>query len=371
MQISPETLPEKGRKTAFRTLLIPIALSVGVLGLVVVLTYEPGTFTTMARAFHPAYLAAAIGALGGQLALGGLRMQYISHHLVPFRKGVRAQLAWDFMSAVTPSAVGGAPLASFFVAKDNNLPVGQATSIMLFSMLLDQLWFAFTIPAILLATIQFDIFPPSLGQIGAGTLTVYFLVMLVWVGFFAYATLVRPEIVQRVIEWVSKLKWLRRYEGRVAEEMQRLKDQAKVLRGEHPLFFLNGFLYSAGVWMCRYLVILFIVMSVVPALPVVDFLLRTGAMWLTALIIPTPGGSGGIEGLYVLFLDPLIPNVFTGPTLVTWRLLAYHLFIVLGLFVTSGTVSSMIQSGRRVSEEGSAIQAEQALSPPDQSSRSR
>lgn len=335
-------LPEPPRRTyRLRDLALPLALSVAVLGGILYFTYEPGALTTMARALQPGLLALALCFLCLQLVFGGFRLRFISHRLVSFRNGVRAQLAWDFMSAVTPSAIGGAPFASYFVAKDNDIPVGQATAVMLFSMLLDQVWFASSIPVILIATAYIDVFPPALGAAGAGTLTTYFLVMMLWVVFFAYATLIRPEILEKVTVWFVKMKWLRRFQGRVEEEMVKMKEQAKILRGQPMGFYLVGYLFAAGVWVSRYLVVLFLAWSVTPGLAAVEFLFRTGAMWLTVLAVPTPGGSGGMEGLFMLFLAPLMTKAYTGPTLLTWRLLSYHVFIVLGLFVTSKTISAV------------------------------
>ncbi len=343
--------PPEPRRPAYRPrdLALPIALSVAVLGGILYFTYEPGALTTMARALNPWMLALALFFLGLQLVFGGFRLRYISHGLVSFRNGVRAQLVWDFMSAVTPSAIGGAPFASYSVAKDNGLPVGQATAMMLFSMLLDQVWFAATIPVILVATAYLDVFPPALGAAGAGTLTTYFLVLMGWTAFFAYATLLRPEILEKAASWLTKIRWLRRFEDRVKEEMGRMTQQAKVLRGQPAGFFVVGFLYAAGVWMSRYLVVLLIAWSVTPGLAATEFLFRTGALWLTALAVPTPGGSGGMEGLFMLFVAPLLPTAYAGPTLLTWRLLTYHLFIVLGLFVTSRTLGA-VAAGRRATE---------------------
>ena len=345
--LSPATpAAPPGRSYTARDLIAPVALSLAVLGGILYFTYQPGAFRLMAEALRPALLALALAFLGIQLALGGVRLRYISRGLVPFGKGVRAQLAWDFMSAVTPSAIGGAPFASYFVAKDNDIPVGQATAVMLFSMLMDQVWFASTIPVILYATAYLDVFPPALGAAGAGTLTTYFLVMLLWVAFFAYATVIKPEVIEKVAGWLLRLKWLRRFEDRVMAEMEKLKEQAKVLRGQPIRFYVIGYLYSAGVWFSRYLVVLFIAWSVTPGLAWAEFLFRTGAMWLTVLAVPTPGGSGGMEGLYLLFLAPLIPNGFEGSTLLIWRFLSYHIFIVLGLFVTSHTIRGILRSRR-------------------------
>jgi uncharacterized protein (TIRG00374 family) len=336
--------PRTGPST--RNLVLPVLLSAGVLGGILVFTYEPGAFRLLAEALRPGLLALALGALGLQLVFGGLRLRTISHGAVSFRRGVRAQLAWELMSAVTPSAIGGAPLASFFVAKDNGLSLGRATSVMLFSMLLDQVWFALTIPVILVATASIDVFPPALGEIGAGTLTAYFLVMLAWVGFFAYATLIRPEVLEKAMAWVTRHRWLRRFEGRVAEEMIRMKEQARVLRGQPAGFYVVGTLLAAGVWLSRYLVVLFLAWSVTPGLAWTTFLFRTGALWLTVLAVPTPGGSGGMEGLFLLFLAPLLPAGFGGPVLLVWRFLAYYLFIVLGLFVTTHTIRTAVHARR-------------------------
>lgn len=342
------------RSLSARDLIGPVGLSLLVLGGLLYATYEPGSFRLMATALRPGLLVLALGCLGLQLALGGLRLRYIARGLVSFRQGVRAQLAWDFMSAVTPSAIGGAPFASFFVAKDSRMPVGQATAVMLFSMLMDLVWFASTIPVILLATARLDVFPPALGAVGAGTLTTYFLVLLLWVAFFAYATVLRPEVIEKAAGGLLRLRWLRRFEDRVMGEMERMKAQAKVLRGQPLHFYLGGYLYSAGVWLSRYLVVLFIAWSVTPGLAWVEFLLRTGGMWLTVLAVPTPGGAGGMEALYVLFLGPLLPPGFDGPTLLTWRLLSYHLFIVLGLFVTSGTLRTVLAARQESGERNPA-----------------
>lgn len=352
-EILPAPVP-KPRSLSPRNLALPVLLSVAAVGAILYLTYEPGAFGLLAAAFRPGLLALALGCLAAHLVFGALRLRYIAQGAVPFRKGVRAQLAWEFMSAVTPSAIGGAPLASYFVAKDNGISVGSATAMMLFSMLLDQVWFALSIPIILVATASIDVFPPALGAVGAGTLTLYFLAMLAWVAFFAYATLIRPEVLERAMAWVTRRRWLRRFEARVAEEMVRMKEQARVLRGQPPRFFAVGTLLASAAWLSRYLFLLFLAWSVTPGLAWTTFLFRTGALWITVLAVPTPGGSGGMEGLFMLFLAPMLPDGFAGPILLVWRLLSYHLFLVLGLFVTSHTIRTAV-SDRRASARAEAV----------------
>ena len=72
------------------------------------------------------------------------------------------------------------------------------------------------------------------------------------------------------------------------------------------------------------------------------FVLRTAGMWLAGLAMPTPGGSGGIEALYMFYLAPLLPDGYGGPALLAWRALAYYGLLVVGSFVAGGAVRALL-----------------------------
>jgi glycosyltransferase 2 family protein len=329
--LAPEIEPE-GQTLSLRNLLIPIALSVAVLGVVFWATYDPDALAQMAR-LNVGLLALAFAMVGTRILLNGLRLTYISHGHLTTTAGIRGGLMWDFMSAVTPSAMGGAPLAAYYLARENRLPVGDATGIMLFSMLTDQVWFAVSIPLVLVAATFFDVIPPALGSVGAGTLVFFLAGLMLWAIFFAYATLIRPSILEAAATMVVRIKWLRRWKGRVRRELVSMRHRSKLIRRQPPSFYAVSFLFSVGIWMARYATLVFVVLSVYPAFEAVTGLLRVAAMMLTGLLVPTPGGSGGIEGLYVLFLGDMMPQGLVGPTLLTWRLLSFHLFLAAGFVV--------------------------------------
>nr|WP_272591857.1 lysylphosphatidylglycerol synthase domain-containing protein [Salinibacter ruber] len=89
---------------------------------------------------------------------------------------------------------------------------------------------------------------------------------------------------------------------------------------------------TALTWLARYALVYLIVRSVHAADGTLLFA-RSAAMMLVGLVMPTPGGSGGLEGLYALFIGPLMPEALLAPTLLTWRLLGYYLFIALGAYL--------------------------------------
>ena len=318
---------------SLRRIIGPLLLSVLVLLVIGYFTFDVEEFRQLRlmQRLNPWLAAAALSTIALRILFGGWRLAYVSNGRLDLMAGIRGQLAWDFFSNVTPSAVGGGPVAAFYVARDRGIPFGEATAFMLFAVLLDQLWFVLTVPLMLVSALYLDLFPSSIGLVGAWTMIGYFIGMLTWSAFFAYAMLFRPVLLERWADRLFRRRWLRRFHERVMDEMGQLRHRAESLSRQPPRFFLTGFLLSVGGWMSRYLLVVFIVWSVYPELDVVLFFMRSVAMMLGSLILPTPGGAGGLEGFYVLFLGPpLIPQTLLAPTLLTWRLLGYYLFIALG-----------------------------------------
>ncbi|RMF62836.1 MAG: UPF0104 family protein [Bacteroidetes bacterium] len=334
------------------SILWPLLLSLGVLLVIGLLTFNPEEFRQMFHVLNPTMIGLAVLTVIVRVGFGGWRLHFVSHRRMSLMAAMRGQLAWDFASNMTPSLVGGAPLAAFYIARDSKttarpLTVGEVGAWMLFVMILDQIWFALSVPFVLTATLFMDVIPASLGKVGFWTSVVYFFGFMLWTAVFTYATLVRPEILERLSGWVFRIRGLRRFQDRVAREMQQYRRRAVILRGQPPSFYLKGFLLTLGTWMARYLLIVFVVWSVVPHLDVLLALFRTAALTLGSLILPTPGGAGGIEGLYALFMGPLMPRGMVVPTLLLWRILGYYIFLFFGVFVTTHTVHKTLRFKRR------------------------
>jgi len=265
-------------------------------------------------------------------------------------EGTRGQLAIDFFSNITPSAIGGSPLATLYIAKDRGIRVGEATAFMLFSALLDQLWFAFSISVVLATSTVVDVIPPSIGDVGLWAFVAVFVGMLAWATLFAYATLFRPSLLERLASRIFSFRYLSRFHDRVMEEMHAFTQRAHALRTQPPAFYLKGFVLTSGVWIGRFALVVFIIWSVFPTFDKLLVFLRTIAMTMSSLVLPTPGGSGGLEGLYALFIGPLIPEALVAPTLLAWRVLGYYIFLALGAYL----FLHQIQQIRASSNDGDA-----------------
>jgi len=87
-----------------------------------------------------------------------------------------------------------------------------------------------------------------------------------------------------------------------------------------------------------------VILSLLPAPEILSFF-RSMAMNLAFLVIPTPGGSGGVEGLFVLFQGPLIDRVaFVGLAVFLWRIISYYISIGFGMAVTTWYFNTSVLS---------------------------
>ena len=312
---------------------ISLLLSTLVLAVIAYFTFDAAAFRDLVDHLRPLLLFAAVGVAFARLGVSGWRLSYVSGGRLSVWGGTRGQLAWDFFSSITPSIVGGGPIAAFYVAHDQDLTVGESAAFMFFCILLDQLWFVVAIPVLIVSNFYVDLLPAVAGRVGLWGLMAYFGGLLAWAALHAYATLFRPRLLLRLAAWCvswAPLQWARR---RVVTEMRSYVRRARSLGTQRPSFYLAGFVLTGLSWVARYGLVVLVIQSVYENADALALLLRSAAMMLVGLIMPTPGGSGGLEGLYALFIGPLIPASLVAPTLLTWRLLSYYLFIALGAYL--------------------------------------
>ena len=323
------------QRISLGSILWPLALSLAVLAVIGYRTFDPATFGVLARQLDPWLLLAAVGTVVTRVGFGALRLNVLSHGLLSVRQAVRTQFAWDFFGAVTPTSVGGGPFVVAFMSKDQGVPLGDATSLIIFSTLLEMLWHATLVPVLLWLSARLDIFPAALGTVGFGAMLAAFALYLAYVVVLAYSTLVDPRLLAVIVGTVFRVPWLRRFRPRALRVMVGMRERAHVLRAESVAFYVKGFCLSVVPWISRYLLPVFVIWSVYPALDKRLAFLRSVALQLAALFLPTPGGAGAIEGLYVLFFGPpLQPQPLVAPTLLVWRLLLYYLFVFVGVFIS-------------------------------------
>lgn len=319
-----------------------LLLSLAVVAAVTAFTFDLEGFRELPRHFNPWLLAAALATLVARVVAGGWRLDYFSGGRLGLGAAVRGQIVWDFFAYVTPSTIGGGPFAPAYLARGRRLSLGEATSVVLFAMLLDQIWFALTVPILLVAGRHVEVIPASLGAVGSWTFTLFMLGFVAWVSLFAYSTLIRPSVLESLVVRLLRLRPLERFRERGTRFMAELRHRSSVLRSQPASFFGKGFALTIVPWISRYLLVVFLVLSVHPALDWPLALLRSVALHLGSIVLPTPGGAGGLEFFYAVLLGPLMPSSLVAPTLLVWRTLAFYIFIGAGAALVAGRLGTSV-----------------------------
>ncbi|WP_395071525.1 lysylphosphatidylglycerol synthase transmembrane domain-containing protein [Gracilimonas sp.] len=321
-------------------LIISIGLSVATMAAVIYWTYTPGVLEHLAPKRLPGLVIAIVVSLL-RVWFSAAKIRFLSEQKLSWLASIRVVLAWDFTSAVTPSTIGGAPMATYVMTKEG-LKLGDAGAIVLYGVLLDQIWFAMAIPILLFAGIFYEVVPPEIGLAGDVSMGVLYVGLLSYAGLLAYGVLVNPAAIKKVVKVVFKLPILRKVSDKIEVEAENLEEYAHQLRKKPFSFLVKAFSLSTMSWLMRIALPTIVVLSLLPA-PEILSLLRSLAMNLAFLVVPTPGGSGGVEGLFVLFQGPLIAREgFIGLAVFLWRVISYYISIGLGMMATTWYINQKV-----------------------------
>jgi glycosyltransferase 2 family protein len=329
---------------SFKYLALSIALSMVSMGVVIYLTYTPGVLEHLAPKRMPG-LVLAIFVTFLKVYFSALKIRFLADKVISKMAAMRIALTWDFASAVTPSTIGGAPVATFAMAREG-IKLGKSSAIILYGVLLDQFWYALAVPILVISGIYFQVLPPEIGLVGNITMILIYIALLSYGALLAYGLLINPAAIKKIVNFIFRLPFLRKYSGKVAKEAENLESYSIELRKKPIVFVLKAFFLSTMSWLCRIAIPVIVVLSLLPANEIL-LVLRSLAMNLAFLVIPTPGGSGGVEGLFAIFLGPLIDRTgFIGLAVFVWRIVTYYFSIGVGiiamLWYVNDTVSKKL-----------------------------
>ena len=337
-------------------LAISVALSLASMGVVLYFTYTPGVLEHLKPKRLPGlFIAIAVSLL--RVWVAAVRLRFLADRQVSLAAAVRLVLSWDFASSVTPSTIGGAPAATLFMTREG-IPLGRSTIIILYGVLLDQMWYALAVPILLLSGLFLPVVPAEAGLVGRFTMLLIYAGLLAYGLVLAYGLLVNPRVIRRLVNRTFRLPVLRRVRGKIEAESEHLEAYSHELRQKPRSFLVRAYMLTVATWLCRIALPVIVVLSLLPAQEVL-LVLRSLSMHLAFLVVPTPGGSGGVEGLFYLFIGPLVEREgFVGLAVFAWRIISYYISIGLGVVAVSWYLNSKgarpgaarndgIQTGRR------------------------
>lgn len=266
------------------------------------------------------------------------RFRALTDKQLTWWQAIRVNCMCEFTSCITPSAVGGSSLGMFFLNQEG-VELGRATTLMMTTLLLDELFFVVACPIFVFVTGISEIFDSSAAAFTTGIRTTFWLVyagITAWTILLFLGIIVKPNGISKALTGLFGLKFLRRWQPQVKALGDNMIATSQSLRGHSWRFWGEVFGGTALSWTSRFLVVNALFLAFVPGADPDQWLIlaRQFVVWVVLMVSPTPGGSGLSEWLFTEYYGNLIPTAGLALVLaVFWRLISYYVYLVIGAFI--------------------------------------
>ncbi len=309
--------------------------------------YVPGTWSAIRFTPH-----AIVGILLAWLCMAGRdfglmwRFRALSDRDLSWGQSLRVTMLCEFTSAITPSTVGGSALGMVFMHREG-LQLGRATTLMLVTLFLDELFFVISCPVAVLIVPYDELFSVSGNSFVMGLRAVFWSVyglITAWTAILFVGIFIRPQAIRRILVSIFRLPLLKRWREPVIELGDSMVSAGKNLKKKKAGWWCQAFSATALSWLSRYLIVNALFFGFAPAVDQLMVLARQMVVWLVLIVSPTPGGSGVSEWLFTDYYGDLISNampdassMLIGATTIilalSWRVVSYYVYLFMGLFL--------------------------------------
>jgi len=250
---------------------------------------------------------------------------------ISFLKNFRIAMITQFFNLITPFYTGGQPFTVYYYSKEG-IDYEKSIAAILYKT------YTFQIAISLLATISLVFSWFELNEIMIGFV---FMGILINAGMAFFMFLIGHNgkigifVVNFIMKILRRIKLIKNFEKVKSEIEHRTTEFHSVFKEfgkQRKLFFrltiLNVLNYSL------YALSAVLILRGIGLIPDLNVFNRTVMLNISASAVPTPGTSGGIEGIYFLFLNGMAENNDLTLGVFLWRIASYYLSILCsGLFV--------------------------------------
>lgn len=356
----PHTADTEGRRILhsmrISRMLLPIALGIAAVVYLFYRQFDLAQFRTIE------WTTQAFLWIGAGFLLLVLRHFFVSFRLYSvtrgyfsWRKCLKLMVLWEFSGALTPTSKGG-PFVMLFVLTQEKLPAGRTAAAVFYTLVCDSGFFALTLPFLVFIYGPPMLYPgmQSFQDVGLATgafFITYFMMVLYW-SALVFLLLIRPKYAQRIMHWLSGLRWLQRW----APKINRIGDEfalaAVEIRRQDWRYHVKIIGSTIGAWTSKFIMINFLIIALVPATPLdgstqAFIYARLVAMFTIMTFSPTPGGAGLAEVALTGFISDFAPPGIGMIVALLWRGMAYYGYLLLGAIIVPGWIARVTQRNKQ------------------------
>ena len=283
------------------------------------------------------------------------RLRILSEKQFSWKKCIELIFIWEFSSAVSPTSIGGSAVA-LFVLSQEKLSGAKTTALVIYSAVLDTIFFIGILPILFLFFGTNMIRPnmQSLSDIdgwGITFLSAYVFMAMYGILFF-YGLFVNPKQIKRLLVGFTKLKFLRKYREKAMKLGDDIIVASKELYRQKWNFHIGAFLATATAWSCRFLLLNCLIIGFVNT--PTDFwtqsnlYARLQTMFVIMAFSPTPGGAGFAEKLFSGFMSDYISSeTYALIIAIIWRFFTYYLYLIIGAIIIPNWVRNLLNERKK------------------------
>lgn len=346
---------------SFWKVLIPVLIGISV---VVVLFWHDAKKENLSEVWHSIHfdtrailciLLAFLFMFGRDFGMSW-RFRALTDHKLPWKSAFEVDFLCEFTSCITPSAVGGSSMGGVFLYT-KGLEFGRATTLMMTTLFLDELFFVVACPIIVLFTPALQLFSPGEGAFNHGlkiTFWAVYAVLFAWT-FILFAGIIwRPEWVKKLLGKATGFKWTAKWHDKALQLGDNMIATSRELKSKPFRFWLEVFCGTALSWTSRYLVVNALFLGFVASADSAQWLIfaREFVLWVVLNVSPTPGGSGLSEWLFSEYYGDLVSSAGMALILaIFWRIISYYVYLVIGAIIIPGWLKNSVAKLKSKKEE--------------------
>ena len=279
-----------------------------------------------------------------------LRIQKLSGGHFSLWKSIELIFIWEFSSAVSPTSLGGS-LVAFFMLAQERLSAARTATIVIYTIIIDTIFFVISIPLILLLFQGLAVRPGAITFADSGawgvTLVTLTIAMTTYGAFFFYGMFVDPKKLKWLLMRLTGMKWTRRWRERASQIGDEIILSSKDIRGKGWAFHLEMTFYTFSAWFLRFLILNVLIIGFVSSTSLDlghQFLMwaRSVSMYMIMAFSPTPGASGLAEIVFEGFLADFLPVGLAIVIAFVWRLITYYTYLLGGILVIPNWIRKVL-----------------------------
>lgn len=325
---------------SFWKVLLPIAIGVAVVALMFWHDAKEENFAQIWASIHftprgiLCIVLAFLFMFGRDFGLSW-RFRALTNRQLNWRQAYTVDMLCEFTNCVTPSAVGGSSLGMVFL-NSQGIEIGRATTLMITTLFLDELFFVLTCPIVVLLTPAGEIFASGGATFSHGIRLTFWIVyafVALWTFLLLMGIIIKPLWIRSLLDKVFSWRWLKKWQPKAASLGENMVATSVELKKKPFRFWLEVFAGTALSWTSRYLVVNALFFGFVPSADPDQWVIlaRQFVIWVVLMVSPTPGGAGLSEWLFSQYYGDLVTTAGMALILaVFWRIISYYIYLAIG-----------------------------------------